>query len=160
MDLKCFQITKKDYKHSWYCTLHITFNHRIQINTTSLKNFLKVLQLNVNGIRNKTDKIQLLIYDTQADVIIIQQIKLNQSHKTLNILHFTPIRTDRTHKQGGGFLTYIKNNISFSQLNKSNIFPIKPKIIKIHLSTSQQLHITNMYIPPKHSTQLPQIEED
>ena len=84
------------------------------MNTTSPKNFLKVLQLNVNGIHNKTDKIQLLIYDTQADVIIIQQTKLNQFHKTLNIPHFTSIRTDCTYKQGGGFLTYIKNNISLS----------------------------------------------
>ena len=88
-----------------------------QTNTTSTKNFIKVLQLNANGICNKTDEIQLPIRNTQADVITIQETKLNQSHKTPNISHFTPIRTDCTHKQGEGLLTFIKNNISFSQFS-------------------------------------------
>ena len=99
------------------------------MNTISPKNFLKVLQLNANGICNKTDEIQLLIKNTQADVITIQKTKLSQSHKTPNIPQFTPIKTDCTHKQGGGLLTYIKNNISFSQLNTSNTFPIELQII-------------------------------
>ena len=88
--------------------------------------------------------------NTQADVMTIQETKLNQSHKTLKIPHFTPIRIDHTHKQGGDLLTYIKNNIGFSQINTSNIFPIELQIIKIHLSMSQQLHIANMYIPPSY----------
>ena len=76
---------------------------------------------------------QLLIKNTQADVIAIQDTKLKQFHKTLNIPHFTPIKTDHTHKQGG-LLTYesnkdpnsyIKNNISFSQFNTSNTSPIE-----------------------------------
>ena len=42
----------------------------------------------------------------------------------------------------------------------SNTFPIEQQIVKIHLSTSQHLHIANMYIPPKDFTQLSQTEED
>ena len=57
--------------------------------------------------------IQLLIKNSQAEIITIQETKLNQSHKTPNIPHFTPIRTDYTHKQGGGLLSYIKYNIRF-----------------------------------------------
>ena len=129
------------------------------MNTTSPKNFLKALQLNANGILNKTYKIQLL-KNAQADVIIIQETKLNQSHKTPNIPQLIPIRTDSIHKQGGGLLTYMKNNINFSQLNTSNTFPIELQIIKIHLSALQQLCNANMYIPPKHSTQLSQTEKD
>ena len=49
-------------------TIHSTFNHKTQMNTTSLKNFLEVLQLNANGIRNKIEEIKLLIKNTQADV--------------------------------------------------------------------------------------------
>ena len=147
--LKCSQITTKDYNNSCYCLFHSTFKHRTQKNATSPNNFFKVLQLNANGIHNKTDEIQQLIKNTQADVITIQKTKLNQSHKTPNIPNFTPIRTDHTHKLGGGLLTYIKNNISFSQLNTSNTFSIKLQIIKIHLTTTQQLHIANIYIPPR-----------
>ena len=160
MHLKCSQIRTKDYNNSWYCTIHSTFNHRTQTNTTSPKNFLKVLQLNANGIRNKTNKIQLLVKITQADVITIQESKRNQSHKTPNISQFTPIITDCMHKQGGGLLTYIKNNLSFSQLNTSNTFAIELQIVKIHLSTSRQLHIANMYIQPKQSSQLSQTKKD
>ena len=115
----------KALQHSWYCTLHSTFNHRTQTNTTSPKNFLKVLQLNANNICRKTDEIQLLIQNTHADVIAILEIKLNQSHKTPNIPHFTPIRTDCTYKQGGGLLTCIKNSISFLQPNTLNTSSIK-----------------------------------
>ena len=38
----------------------------------------------------------LLKIRTQADVITIQKIKLNQCHKTPSIPHFTSIRTDCT----------------------------------------------------------------
>ena len=61
----------------------------------------------------------------------LQYKKQNQFDKTPSIPHFT-LKTNCTHKQGGGLLTYIKNNISFSQLNTSNIFPIEQQIIKIH----------------------------
>ena len=105
---------REGYNNLWYCTLHSTFKHRTQIITTSSKNFFKVLQLNSNGIRNKTDEIQLLNKNTQADVITIQETKLNQSHKTPNISQFIPIRTECTHKKGGGLLIYIKSKISFS----------------------------------------------
>ena len=43
--------------------------------------------------------------------------KLNQSHKTTNIPHFTPVKKDPTHKQGGGRPNYIKNNTSLRQLS-------------------------------------------
>ena len=99
--------------------------HTQNTNTTTPKKFFKVLQLNANGIRNKTDEIQLLIKNTPPDVITIKETKLNQSHNIPNIPQFTPIRTDRTHKQERGFLTYIKKNIIFSQLNMSNTFPIE-----------------------------------
>ena len=109
MHLKCSQIKTKDYNNSWYCTFHSTFNYKTQTNTTSPKNFIKILQLNANGIRIKIDEIQ------QADVITIQETKLNQSHKTPNISQFTAIRTDRTHKQGG-LLTYIEKTSVFHNL--------------------------------------------
>ena len=53
----------------------------------------------------QTDEIQAVIKNTQAGVITMQETKLNQFHKTPNIPQFTPIKTDRTYKQGGGLLT-------------------------------------------------------
>ena len=100
--------------------VHFTalFNRRTQTNTNPL---FKVLQLNSNGIHNKTNETQLLIKSTQADVTTIQETKLNKSYKTPKIPHFTPIRTNRYTRREedkqGGLLIYIKNNISFSQFN-------------------------------------------
>ena len=65
----------------------------------SPKKIFEVLQLNANGISNKTDEIQLLIENTQVDIITIQQSKLNQSHKRPYLLHFALIKTDCTYKQ-------------------------------------------------------------
>ena len=92
--------------------------------------------------------------------MIIQETKLIQSHKIPNIPQFTPIRTDGSHNQGEGLQLALKTTSVFLQLNTSNTFPIELHINKIHLSTSQQLHIANMYIPPRHFTQLSQTEED
>ena len=83
----------------------------------------------------KQVKYNSLFKNTQADVITIQETKLNQSHKTPNIAYFTLNRKDCTQKHGGGLLTYKKNNISFSQLNTSNTSLVKLQIIKIYLST-------------------------
>ena len=105
--LKCFKITTKDYNNSWCCTFYSTFTHRAQTNTTSPKNFLKVLQLNANYIRNKTDKIQLIIKNTRAEVITIQESKFQSISQNTKLSDFTPIRTDHIHKQGGSLLTYI-----------------------------------------------------
>ena len=76
--------------------------------------------------------------------------------KTPNIPHFTPIRADHTHKQGSSLLTYIKNNISFSQINRLNTFP--HRITNHH---NQPFYITAItYCKHVHSTQLSQTEED
>ena len=73
--LKSSQIITRDYNKPLYCTFHCTFNHKTQTNTTSPKNFVKVLQLNANNICNKTDELQLIIKNTRADVITIQRDK-------------------------------------------------------------------------------------
>ena len=47
--------------------------------------------------------------------------------------------------------------IQFFITQTSDTFAIELQIIKIHPSILQQLHITNMYIPPKHSNQSPRL---
>ena len=106
------------------------------------KLFVRYLSEDKRRNEGKKNSIDFLV-----QIIPIQKTKFNQSHKTLNISHFTPIRTGRICKLGRGFLTYITDNINFSPPNSSNTFSIELQIIKIHLSTSQQLYIANMYPP-------------
>ena len=48
---------------------------------------------------------ELLIHDTHADIITIQETKLTPKAKTPKIHNFTSVRTDRLHKAGGGLIT-------------------------------------------------------
>ena len=54
---------------------------------------LIILQVNINGLRNKLEELKLLIHDTHADIITIQEIKLTPKAKTPKIHNFTSVRT-------------------------------------------------------------------
>ena len=75
---------------------------------------LIILQVNINGLRNKLEVLKLLIHDTHADIITIQETKLTPKAKTPKIHNFTLVRTDRLHKAGGGLITLIRDNITFT----------------------------------------------
>src|SRR6476469_8979077 len=75
---------------------------------------LKKYSINVNGIQNKTAKLQQLLTQENIDILAIQETKLNSINKTPQFHHYSAIRKDRTSKSGGGLLTYVKNNITFT----------------------------------------------
>ena len=75
---------------------------------------LIILQVNINGLRNKLEELKLLIHDTHEDIITIQETKLTPKAKTPKIHNFTAVCTDRLHKAGGGLITLIRDNITFT----------------------------------------------
>ena len=123
--LKCTHIQQRQYKPDWRCTIHTrtqnvtttpgTYNttpHHKQTTTHPLTNNnqpkdknIVILQININGIRNKIEELKNLVHSTQPDIITVQEIKLTQKVKTPTISHYTTIRTDREHKQGGAYHT-------------------------------------------------------
>ena len=124
---------------------------------------LKILQININGLSNKIKELELLISETKADIITIQETKLTSNSKSPKIPNYTEIRKDRLYNKGGGLLTYIKNNITFT----NNEIPeninqkyIELQIITLHLSPKKTLKIINIYIPPCNSTNQNQTNED
>ena len=120
--LKCTHIQQRQYKPDWRYTIHTptqnvtttpsTYNttpHHKQTTTHPLTNNNKpkdknivILQININDIRNKIEELKNLVHSTQPDIITIQETKLTHNAKTPQIPHYTTIRTDREHKQGGG----------------------------------------------------------
>ena len=76
---------------------------------------LIILQVNINGIKNKLEELKLLIHDTHADIITIQETKLTPKAKTPKVHNFTTVRTDRLHKAGGGIITLIRDNIHYNR---------------------------------------------
>ena len=81
----------KDYHR----TTNTTQTHRPS--SKSERNLI-ILQVNINGLRNKLEELKLLIHDTHADIITIQETKLTPKTKTPKIHNFTSVRTDRLHK--------------------------------------------------------------
>ena len=54
-----------------------------------------ILQVNINGPRNKLEALKLLIHDTHADITTIQETKLTPKAKMPKMHNFTAVRTDR-----------------------------------------------------------------
>ena len=136
--LKCTQIKQRQYKPDWRCTIHTpthnvtttpstdnttaphkqTTTHPLTNNNRPKDKNIVILQININGISNKIEELKNLVHGTQPGIITIQETKLTQKAKTPKIPHYTTIRKYREHKQGGGgLITLIKVNITFTNIN-------------------------------------------
>ena len=124
---------------------------------------LKILQININGISNKLQELELLIDTLKPDIICIQETKLNKARKSPQLPHYTTNRTDRQNsKTGGGLITFIHNSITYTELppNPHNKGLIESQTFKIHLNTNKYLHVSNIYIPPRDTTNPLHTQED
>ena len=116
---------------------------------------LIILQVNINGLRNTLEELKLLIHDTHADIITIQETKLTPKAQTPKIHNFTSVRTDRLHKAGGGLITLIRDNITFTTTDipsTINTHNIELQMVKVHINNTKHITIANIYIPPRDTT--------
>ena len=81
---------------------------------------LKIIQININGVRNKIEELKLFIKEESADIITIQESKLTKSIKTPNIQQYTAIRKDRQDNKGGGLIIYLNNSLKFTEVQIPN----------------------------------------
>ena len=105
-------------------TTHTTQAH---IPSSKSERNLIIRQVNINGIKNKLEDLKMLIHNTHADVITIQETKLTPKAKPPKVNNLTTVRTDILHKAGDGIITLIRDNITFitpdihSTINTHNI---------------------------------------
>ena len=64
--------------------------------------------------KNAVKKLKLLIHDTRADIITIQETKLTPKANTPKVHNFTTGRADRLQKVCGGLIPLIRDNITFT----------------------------------------------
>ena len=106
-------------------------------------NNISIIQLNINSITKKTTELTHLIHKQKIHIITLQESNLNSKHKTPHIPNFSAIRLDRPSSQKrGGVLTYINNNINYSQIpTPTNLITNNIKFIttKIHLKHSKTI---------------------
>ena len=114
-----------------------------------------ILQVNINGIKNKLEELKLLIHDTHAYIITIQETKLTPKENTLKVHNFTTVRADRLHKAGGGLIILIRDNITFTTTDipsTSKTHNTELQMVKVHTNNTKHIIIANMYIPLRDST--------
>ena len=114
---------------------------------------IKILQLNANGIRSTVEELKHLLLTSQPDVVTVQESKLDQTSRTPKIPNYTAIRTDRQHKQGGGLITYIKSDTTFTHLKTPqtiNTDNTEIQLLKIHTKHFKDT-IANIYIAPRNT---------
>ena len=115
----------------------------------------KISSYCINGLRNKLEELKLVIHDTHADIITIQETKLTSKAKAPKIHYFTAVRTDRLHKAGGGLITLITDNITFTTTylpSTINTHNTGHQIVKVHINNTKHITIANIYIPPRDTT--------
>ena len=87
--------------------------------------------------------------------LFVQETKLTPKAKTPKIHNFTSVRTDRLHKAGGGLITLIRDNITFTTTDipsTINTHNIKLQMVKVHINNTKHITIANIYIPPRDTT--------
>ena len=118
---------------------------------------ITLIQININGINTKKSELADYLQKHQPDVVTIQETKLTPKAKTPTFSNYTTIRTDRTFGKpgGGGLITLVKSNITFTETNHDPTLTgnlIEMQITKLHLNQQNNLHIANLYIPPRETT--------
>ena len=114
--------------------------------------YLIILQVNINGVINKLVELKLLIHDTHADIITIQETKHAPKANTPKVHHFTTVRADMLHKTGGGLITLIRDNITTDIPSTINTHNTELQMVKVHINNTKNITIKNIYIPPRDNT--------
>ena len=123
----------KDYHR----TINTTQTHRPR----SERNLI-ILQVNINGLRNKLEELKLLIHDTHADIITIKETKLTPKAQIPKIHNFIAVRTDMLHKAGGGLITLIRDNITFTTTDipsTINTHNTEPPMVKVRINNTKHI---------------------
>ena len=137
---------------------HNTRNNNIPRNE---RRNINVLQLNIDGLRNKHIALKHFLHKHRIHIALIQETKLKHTHKTPTIPNYTPIRQDRQHGEGGGLITYIHHNISYIEktqhIRTLTHADRHTELQAFYIKTGhdKQITIINTYIPPEHSPGLP-----
>ena len=100
------------------------------------------------------EELKHLLLTAQPHVDAIQESKLTPASRAPKIPHYTAIRTDRKHKQGGGLITYIKSNTTFTHIKTPqtiNTDNTEIQLLKIQTKHFKDITIANIYIAPRNT---------
>ena len=125
------------------------------VSTPTPPNCLRLMQWNANGISGKITELLTFLHSNNVNTAVIQETKLTNNTKPLIASGWAAARLDRHKNKGGGLLMLIKDMIPFvdntAALPRSADPHLEQQGISITMPNRQQLHIHNIYIPPRSS---------
>ena len=120
---------------------------------------LNILQLNIDGVTNKTHELKHTLTQHNVHIALIQETKLSPRHYTPKFPGYTTLRHDRTRGGGGGLITLIHKHIPFTNITPEIVasLPRDPTQTLELQATRLTIHkhnitLINIYIPPASST--------
>jgi len=119
----------------------------------SLHNSFNILQLNINGLRGKSNELNIFLKEHFIKVAALQETKLDPLTPSPSFHGYTLIRRDRN-QFGGGVAFLIHHSIQYNNL--PNPLPLDPHVesLSINIPTPDgNTTISNIYIPPSSSCQ-------
>ena len=95
-------------------------------------------------------------------VNILWRLQTTQSirKKIKKYITLPTVRADRLHKTGGGLITLIRDNITFTTTDipsTINTHNTELQMVKVHINNTKHITIANIYIPPRDSTSTNQL---
>ena len=133
------------------CAGDIEMNPR-PVSTPTPTNCLRLMQWNTNRISGKIIELLTILHGNNVNITAIQESKLTNKTKPLKTSGWAAERLDR---QKNGLLMLIKDTIYYvdntAALPQSADPHLEQQGISIAMHNRQQLHIHNIYIPPRSS---------
>ncbi|KAH7711067.1 putative reverse transcriptase - house mosquito [Aphelenchoides avenae] len=111
-----------------------------------------VLQLNVNGLKNKAKELEALLTERDILVAVLQETKLGPKQKTPKFSNYTIVRKDRT-THGGGLAILVHHRLVFTErvlVEVPGDAHLEQMAVDV-ATKSGHLTIVNVYIPPDSS---------
>ena len=111
---------------------------------------VRIAHLNIQSLRYKLDHVKLFLYDNDIDVFCITETWLNEDFNDdfIQIDGYNVCRLDRTHKEHGGIVCYIKNGISYKQINNFDDDLIEALWVELNLPQTKPILLGTVYRPP------------
>ena len=162
--LACTELQSlNDYYPQWKCQdcprPAPTSQHLLQPQPLNSPSTLNILQININGIKNKLNELHLLLIKHNIHIAIIQESNLSPNTFLKQISNYSVIRQDKENTKHS-LLTLIHSSISYSTTTAEIVALINGdttmNIQSIRIKLNNKLYnIINIYIPPSTSQYCP-----
>lgn len=114
-------------------------------------NDFNIAHLNVRGMVSKIDEVKTLLSQCQFKVLCLSEtfLKENIPNSYFDIQGYEVVREDRSGKNGGGLLCYIKSCVSYEKLSEIDDQSLCESVtIKMKSEVSKPFLVSFIYRPP------------